>query len=212
MADTRGIQQDGIHKWSIATQIKNHIDSVTAVIVVANGAVSGVTIGTDYVFSTLSTIFPKSLAGNIAFMFTNDLSSRQKNLSGDTIPDVLKTARQFHLDNPIVLQKEYLKVKNGPGRANLRNAVKASDQSTLGMLVDLFDWLDGLRPQPVKDVVSLHERSQAIETKVSNVLARKWQAATIQAEIEEQKGKLQEPSLVSFCPVYTSRLNRMLIG
>ena len=74
------------------------------------------------------------------------------------------------------------------------------------------DLLDGLRPQPVKDVVSLHELSQAIEIKVSNVLARKWQAATIQAEIEEKKGKLQEPSLVSFCPVYTSRLNRMLIG
>ena len=211
MADIRGIQQDEIHKRSIATQIKNHINSVTAVLVVADGAVSGVTIGTDYALSTLSTMFPKSLAGNIGFMFTNDLSSRQRNLSGDTIPGVLKNARQFHLDNPIVLQKEFLKAKGGPGTANLRKAVKASDQSTLGMLVDLFDWLDGLRPQPVKEIL-LHERSQAIETKVSDVLALKRQAATIQAEIEEQKGKLQVASLVSFCSVYTSCLTRMLIG
>ena len=101
-------------------------------------------------------------------MFTNDLSSRQRNLSGDTIPDVLKNARQFHLDNPIALQKEYLKANDGPGRADLREAVKASEQSTLGMLVDLFDWLDGFGPQ-AKEIVSLHERSQVIKTKVSDV-------------------------------------------
>ena len=199
-----------IHKWSIAAQIKNHIDSVTAVLVVANDAAPGVTIGTDYTFSTLSTIFPKSLAGNIAFMFTNDLSSRQRNLSGDTIPGVLKNARQFHLDNPIVLQKEYLEANDGPGREDLREAVKDREQSTLGMLVDLFDWLDGLGPQPVKEIVSLHKLLLAIETKVSDVLALKRQAATIQAEIEEQNVKVQEASLVSF--LYTSRLNRMLIG
>ena len=131
-------------------------------------------------------------------MFTNDLSSRQRNLPRDTIPGVLKEARQFHLNNPIVLQKEYLKAKDGPGRADLRRAVKASEQSTLGMLVDLFDWLDGLRPQPVKEIVSLHERTQAIENEVSNVLARRRQAPMIQTEIEEQKRKLQEASHVSF--------------
>ena len=146
-------------------------------------------------------------------MFTNDLSSHQRSLSGDSIPGVLKNARQFHLNNPVVLQKEYLKTKDGPGRTDLRDAMKASEQSTLGMLVDLFDWLDGLRSQPVKEIVSLlHERAQAIENKISNVLARKWQAARIQAEIEEQRGKLREPSLVSFFLVYTSCLNRMLIG
>ena len=177
MADTRGIRQDEIHKWSIATQIKNHIDSVTAVLVIANGAASSVTVGTDYAFSTLSTTIPKSLASSIALMFTNDSRSLQRNLSGDTIPGVLKEARQFHLDNPIVLQKEYLKDKGGPERADLRKAVKASDQSTLGKLVDLFDWLDRLRRQPVKEIISLYEQSRAIEAKVLNVRARQTHVA-----------------------------------
>ena len=75
------------------------------------------------------------------------------------------------------------------------------------MLVDLFDWLDGLMPQPVIEIGSLHGRSREIETSVSNLLNRKEHDAMIQAEIEEQMGKLQEAALVSFCPVYTSRVN-----
>ena len=206
LADTRGIQQDGIHKWSIATQIKKHIDSVTAVLVVTTGAASGVTVGTDYAFSTLSIIIPKLLGSSIGLMFTNGSRSLQRNLSGDTIPGVLKEPRQFHLNNPIVHQKEYLKANDGPERADLRKAVKASNQSTLGMPVDLFDWLDGLRPQPVNEIASLHEQSRAIETKVLSVHARQRQAAVIRAEIEEQKWRLQECRLVSFDFVYTPRL------
>ena len=97
---------------STGVYLKNHIDFVTAILVVANGGALGVTISTNYAFSALSTIFPKSFASNIALMFTNDLSPRQKNLSGDTIPGVLKNSRQFHLDNPIVLHKEYLKANH----------------------------------------------------------------------------------------------------
>ena len=59
-ANTRGIQQDELHK-SIATQIKKHIDSLTAIIVLVNETVPGVTIGTYNVLSTLSTILPNGL-------------------------------------------------------------------------------------------------------------------------------------------------------
>jgi len=34
------------------------------------------------------------------------------------------------------------------GRANLRNAARTAERNALEMLVDLFDWLDGLEPQP----------------------------------------------------------------
>ena len=151
LADTRGIQQDGLHKRSIATQIKHHIDSVTAVLVLANGAVLRVTVGTDYALSTLSAILPKSLASNIAFMFTNVSIPLHWSFSRDSLPEVLKEAPQFFLNNPIALQKKYLKLKESPNmineRANLRKTVTSAEQSALEMLVDLFDWLDGLEPQ-----------------------------------------------------------------
>ena len=118
----------------------------------ADGAVPRVTVGTDYALSTLSSTFPKTLANNIAFLFTNVLSPFHWNFSRDALPDVLRDAPLFFFNNPIALQREYLKLKDDPTmerrRADLRNAVKASEQNAIQMLVLLFDWLDGLEPQP----------------------------------------------------------------
>ena len=166
LADTRGSQQDELHKASIATQIKKHIDSVTAVLILANGVVPRVTVGTDYALSTLSAIFPKSLANNIAFMFTNVSSPLHWNFSGDTVPDILKDAPQFLFNNPVALQRKYLKLERDPNmrkrRADFRKAVKGSEQNALEMLVDLFDWLDSLEPQLTASTVSLYDEPQNI--------------------------------------------------
>ena len=167
MADTRGVQQDELHKQSIATQIQDHIDSVTAVLILANGTVPRVTVGTDYALSTLSAIFPKSLASNTAFMFTNVSSPLHWNFSGDTIPADLKNAPYFLLNNPVALQKKYLKLKDDPtmkkSKADLRKAVRASEQNAIGMVAELFDWLDGLEPQPIVGMLPLRGAPQIIE-------------------------------------------------
>ena len=202
MADPRGIQQDALHKRKIATHIKEHIDSITAVLVLVNGTVPRVTVGTDYALSTLSTILPKSFAGNTAFMFTNVSNPPHWNFSGDTLPDVLRDAPQFLLNNPVALQRKYSKLKDIPNmnkeRANLRNEVKAGEQNALETLVHLFDWLDGLTPQPMTESTSLYEHSQAIEATITNALAQKNKMVTIEAEIEEQKRKSQRGSVVRF--------------
>ena len=36
-------------------------------------------------------------------------------------------------------------------RTDFRRAVKAAEQETLTVFVDLFDWLDGLEPHPMAD-------------------------------------------------------------
>ena len=165
LADTRGVQQDDLHKKSIATQLEQHIGSVTAVLILANGTVPRVTVGTDYALSTLSAIFPQTLVHNISFMFTNVLSPLHWNFSPDTLPDRLKSAPHFLLNNPIALQKKYLRLRDHPnmkkGRAELRNAVKAAEQNALEMLVDLFDWLDTVESQPTMEIVG---NPQSIQT------------------------------------------------
>ena len=172
MADTRGLQQDELHKKSIATQIEKHINTVTAVLILADGTVPRVTAGTDYALSTLSAIFPKSLASNTAFMFTHVLSPLHWNFSGDTIPAGLNGVPHFLLNNPIALQREYLKLKDDPSmkkvEAEMCKAVKASEQHGLGMLVELFDWLDGLEPQPTTVMPSLHGEPQTVGGKIAN--------------------------------------------
>ena len=152
MLDTRRPQQAELHRKSISTQIKNHVESVTAILLLANGTVARRTGGLDYAFSNVSTIFPTIPVTNIAFVFTNIATPLSWNFCLDTIPEVLKGAPQFLLDNPISLQRKYLELKDSPNmehqRITLRNAVKDGEQNALTMLVELFDWLGGLEQPP----------------------------------------------------------------
>ena len=204
MADTRGIEQDERHKDSIATQIKKHIDSVNAVLILANGTIERITVGTDYALSTLSAIFPKTLAENIAFVFTNVPSPLAWNFSQDTVPRVLRDAPQFLLDNPIALQKKYLKLKDRPGmkkvEKDMRNHLKAGEQKALEMLVHLFDWLDSCKPQPTTEILYLYEMSQDIEAAITDTLAQIDQGAAKKMEIDKLMADLKNSSNVCLSP------------
>ena len=163
MPDTRGVRQDEIHRKNITTQIENHIKSVNAILILANGTVPRITVGTEYALSTLPTIFPDTVINNIAFMFTNVSSPLSWNFSQDTVPKELKGAPQFLLNNPVALQRRYLELKDDPSRAEMREAVKSSEQKALEMLGQLFDWLDGLKPQPMTKVQDPHEKPKDIK-------------------------------------------------
>ena len=138
----------------MSTQIKKHLDSITAVLLLANGTIARRTGGLHYAFSILSIIFPTILPNNIAFVFTNIPTPLSWNFCLDTIPEVLKGAPRFQLDNPIALQRRYLKLKDNRDieqkRITLCNAVKDGEQNALIMLVELFNWLGGLEP-PASD-------------------------------------------------------------
>ncbi|KAF8320499.1 hypothetical protein DL93DRAFT_2052816, partial [Clavulina sp. PMI_390] len=196
LADTRGLQRDEIHKKSIATQIKENIPSVNAVIILANGTVPRITVGTDYALNTLSALFPKTLASNIGFLFTNVSSPLSWNFSLDTLPSVLKNAPLYLLDNPVALQKKYEKLKGQSGITNkvlndMKKAVRAGEQAALEMLVDVFDWLDGLVPQATTSILTLYETSQQIEHKISDTLSQIEQAETKRQAVTELIQKIQ---------------------
>ena len=218
MADTRGIQQDEIHKRSIANEIQSHIDSVNAVLILANGTVPRITVGTEYTLSTLSAIFPKTLADNIAFVFTNVLNPFSLNFSQDTVPQVLKDAPQFHLDNPVALQKRYIELagKGDQSKKNLKSDMRkhivAGEQKALQMMVRLFDWLDRLEPQPTKEIVRLYEISQDIEAKITNTLAQVDQAAARTREINQLMLILKKTSEVSSSAFSYLKLNVVFVG
>ena len=160
LADARGPQQDALHKKSIETEIQNHLDSVNAVLILVNGSVPRISVSTDYALSALLALFPKSMANNIAFLVSNTPNEVYLNFPDDDIPEVLKHAPKFLINNPIALQKNYLKQKD---RMNERNAkkrkglVKGAEQDALKMLVKLFDWLDGLEPQPTREIITHYE-------------------------------------------------------
>ena len=184
--------------------IQKYIDSVTAVLILADGTVPRITVCADYALSTLSAIFPKSLAENIAFIFTKVPSPLSWNFSAGTIPDMLRDAEQLLLDNPVALQKRYLSMKGQTGKSTLwtvmHKAVQVGEERALGVLVKLFDWLDGLGSQPTTEIVYLYNMSQATEAMIANTLAQVDQAATKKAEIDKLIVALTNNSEVSFSP------------
>ena len=155
LADTGDRRQDKLYTRSITAQVEKYIDSITAVIILANGTVPRITVGTDDALSFLSTISPKIPVRNMCSILTNLPSPLSQNLHGGAFLDI---PAQFVLDNPVALQKKYLKLKDDPNMKkegmDLRTMVKAGEQKALEMLVDLFDWLDGLDRPKARDTLA----------------------------------------------------------
>jgi len=49
------------------------------------------------------------------------------------------------------------------GRAGFRKAVRGAEENAFEMLVDLFDWLDGVEPQPTTEIVSFYDNSRKVK-------------------------------------------------
>ena len=184
--------------------IQKHIDSVTAVLIIANGTAPRLTISTDYALSSLSSIFPKSLAENISFMFTNIESPLSWNFSENTIPEVLRAAEPFLFDNPVAVQKKYNSLVGGltkkKARIVMRRAALASEERALKELVKLFDWLDRLRPQPTTQIVYLYVMSQNIEATIASTFAQMDQAATKKAGVDKLVHAVENDTTVRSSP------------
>ena len=154
----------------------------------------------DYALSALPALFPKSLAKNIAFLFSNVPTAASLNFPHDAIPKVLKDAPKFLIDNPIALQKNYLKQKGHMDQKTLnkmKGSVKGAEQNALDTLVELFDWLDGLEPQPTTEIIVIHKKSEDIESKITITLAQMDQAAAKMAKIKKLVEDLRNGTAVS---------------
>ena len=131
----------------------------------------------------------------------------------DTIPSVLRDSDMFFFDNPIALQRMYLRFKNDLDKkevaALVRSEVLAGEEQALEMLVDLFDWLDDLGPQPTTEMVHRYNLSQKVEATITNIVAEIDQAVTKKAEIDKLIVALKINPEVSFSPC--SRLVSNLI-
>jgi hypothetical protein len=135
----------------------------------------------------VTTLLPKSLAENIAFVFTNVPSPLAWQVYADTIPDVLRNAPRFLLDNPVGLEKKYLALRKNSKKKKLRTvmrrAVRASEEKALEMLVKLFDWLDGLGHTPhgrlstfMTRLGVLRQRSRTSSLRWTKRRQRRWKS------------------------------------
>lgn len=186
-ADTRGLQRDEQHKDSIVTAIRDHISEVTAVIIVANGTTPRLGCTSDYAISTLTSILPRSLANNISIFFTHVSTPLAWSFDPDILPVELRHTKRFLLENPIAMRKKYLAVAQQEDLElleELEKAVNQSHRTALKALVNMFNWLDTVQPEPTAEIILLYDQYMKIESDTSTILAR-------MSQVSEKRNKLQ---------------------
>ncbi|KAF9255382.1 hypothetical protein L218DRAFT_1081876 [Marasmius fiardii PR-910] len=195
LADTRGVAVDDRHKTSIAEAIQEHVAVVNAVFIIANGTQPRFDVATDYVLTTLTAIFPRTLVQNIGFIYTNVSNPLSCNFVKDSLPSELQDAEDFLLDNPLAMWRKYKDIE-GELSSQMRQkhflTVQDAERKALDVLASLVDWIDQCSPQPTRDIISLYEQSQAIEKNIVDALAQLQYAAGKKRELEELKKQLEK--------------------
>ncbi|KAJ7629668.1 hypothetical protein DFH06DRAFT_1225080 [Mycena polygramma] len=196
LADTRGIQQDELHKKAIATEIKEQVTVVHAVLILTNGTQPRLSVSTEYALTTLSSIFPKSLADNISLFFTMCSNPLSINFTDDAVPPSLVTAPQLYIDNPLSLLHKYREMEaNGQHKRQLpaaKKRVRASEAAALDTMVEFFDWLDDRQPQPTTDIMNLFDKSQTIQQQIADTVSQMTQAQAKSEEIKRLISQIQD--------------------
>lgn len=185
------IEQEETHKKSIVKYIERHVESLSAVLILA---VENAIDRMEYTYSTWSAILPKTLGNNIAFIFPSFIGrafifpsvlGRLAWSFFKAIPTSLERSPVFTVDCPIV-----------PLGNDITIIKKNREPTALKSLVALFDWLDDLEPQPAKEIVSLYQKYQSIGAKTFAILHQRAQ----EVEIDRLMTKLKKHSAVSLSP------------
>ena len=170
------------------TCIKQHVDSLSAVLILADPRHRGPAVDIDCTLTALSALLPKTLVNNIAFVFTHIKVPFVFDFFQSTSPGPFTNRPVFLLDNPIT------------HNYSVRRKDKAGERKALEMLVTLLEWLDSLEPQPVTEIACLYEQYQNIEAKTIHILDQRAREVDKRAEIEILMITLKKHFTVSLPP------------
>ncbi|KAG8691306.1 hypothetical protein FRC11_005053 [Ceratobasidium sp. 423] len=180
LADTRGIQKDAEHKAKINKAIQDHVITLDAVIIMANGTVQRLGVATSYTLNVITAMFPYSIIENIGFVFTHtDLMTF--NFQRDSLQPELQNAKYWLIQNPLAFYQSYKKlVEEGKtSEAVLRRGRCDLEQhydDTIETLNEWLEWLNKCRVQPSKDINDLYKMSNNIESNIEwALMAITWQ-------------------------------------
>ncbi|KAF9256843.1 hypothetical protein L218DRAFT_880859 [Marasmius fiardii PR-910] len=190
LADTRGIDKDNEHREAIANVIKEKIEVIDAVIILANGTVARLGAPTEYALNVVSGMFPHSIINNIAFIFTMVSDPTEFNFDRASLqPAELQKARLWSMNNPFARWVKYQEKLNEGGLdedilEDMDESVRRGYKKTINMLSQFFQWLDKCEVQPTHEIYNLYIMSQDIEASITNVLARMDQKETMHSQLK----------------------------
>lgn len=197
LCDTRGIDQDSLHKASIASAIRDHVTRLDAIIIMANGTNERLTVPTDYALNTLSAMFPASIAQNIGFLFTMVDNPLTWNFQPTSLPPCLHNAELWAIQNPLALVVKY-REQQTLGRVTGKKAkvfekiLDDSYKTALDTLNAMFTWLDERVACPTTEIYDLYSKTIGIEAAITDVIARLHQTERQRDELENLRIQLEK--------------------
>jgi len=205
LADNRGMEYDEEHKARIARVIGDTIPAIDGILIVANGTTERLQAATDYAITTLASMFPRSIADNIAILFTMVSHPMSCNFQLESLPQSLRNSEQYTVDNPISLMKRYKELEQQPHYRHLQaprllKVINDAHNSAVDTLADFFDWLDKRTVQRTAAIVELHDTVCTIERNIHNVLVRMNMISIKKRDIEGIVSELSSSTQVRrFC-------------
>lgn len=200
LADTRGLDQDEAHKASIVRAIGEQVKTIDSVVVLANGTQERLGVATEYALSAIGSMFPRSIAGNIAFMFTHVADPLSMNFSSSSLPSGFTSANMWTIQNPIaqfVKYKEYISADTTQvQQEHLWNVLLRNYDQTVCTLTAFLKRVDACKAQPTKAIQELFDMTMAIESKLVNIFARISQQEERRVELSRLKAELRTSHLV----------------
>lgn len=171
-ADTRGIAHDNMHKAEINKAIKEHITTIDAVLILANGSVQRLGAATEYTLGVLTSMFPQSILDNIGFIFTHS-DPDGLNFQRESLPIELRQSRHWAIQNPLGRLNSFKQKNGGAGsytKAQLKK-LNSDYEETIDTLNEWLEWLDERQATPTSEIHELYEKSVAIESKIEASLS-----------------------------------------
>ncbi|KAG8732357.1 hypothetical protein FRC11_014196 [Ceratobasidium sp. 423] len=190
LADTRGFDTDNAHREAIQRAIIELIETIDAILIVANGGVTRLDALTNHTLDVLASLFPQSIVSNIGFIFTHTADVMGLNFPiSDLRPELREaTRRKFLLDNPLSLCKAYTEQStHAPASerelGKMKRRLEAAYTDSIESVEELLEWLDQTNPQPTNEIIRLYELSATIEGRLQATLASLKNATKLHDEI-----------------------------
>lgn len=173
LADTGGLEVDRRHKEEINTAIKECIETIDAVLILANGSVQRLGAATAYTLNTLALMFPHSIVENIGFIFTNS-DPETLNFETEGLPEELRGCPFWVIQNPLALLNRYKKNSTRgalPDSSKMDRKISACYDETVETLNEWMKWLSERPLKPTHEINELYEKSVDIESRLQEVLS-----------------------------------------
>ena len=99
--DSRGLHEDKNHIQRIMACLKNKIQSINCVMVVANGREARMTATMNYVLCQLTAVMPRAVMDHMVVVFTNTETKRKLNFAVTSFSEVGMPTPKFEcIENP----------------------------------------------------------------------------------------------------------------